>query len=170
MWQPTRDPAPHSHPSHLPTIHVAFVAVQFVLQGYLHDTASPYAHRVHFTVYTIKDTSRNLGPWRDRGDQGGGAQVVEGLRFTLLCCLCAYVSPRADMLQSCWASTHYPVPLLTLMSSLCSLFLYDPQTNNTLFITGIDFDLESFKIQLQRLAMPHQTFSFSQVGMCVCLL
>lgn len=61
-------------------------------QGYLHDTASPYAHKVHFTIYTIQDTSRKLGPWRER---------------------------------------------------------------------GVQFDLDSFKQQLARLAMPHQAFSFS---------
>ncbi|KAF6255218.1 hypothetical protein COO60DRAFT_237950 [Scenedesmus sp. NREL 46B-D3] len=61
-------------------------------QGYLHDTASPYAHKVHFTVYTIQDTSRKLGPWRE---------------------------------------------------------------------PGVQFDLDSFKEQLSRLAMPRQAFSFS---------
>ncbi|KAI8467147.1 MAG: hypothetical protein J3K34DRAFT_431559 [Monoraphidium minutum] len=35
--------------------------------GYLHDSASPYAHKVHFTVYTIQDNSRKLGDWRARG-------------------------------------------------------------------------------------------------------
>ncbi len=33
---------------------------------------------------------------------------------------------------------------------------------------GIEFDLESFKLQLQRLAMPHQQFSFSQVSAHFC--
>eukprot|EP00879_Flechtneria_rotunda_P012231 GHRR01012773.1.p1 GENE.GHRR01012773.1~~GHRR01012773.1.p1 ORF type:complete len:1051 (+),score=372.66 GHRR01012773.1:153-3305(+) len=63
-------------------------------RGYLHDTASPFAHKVHFTIYTIQDTSRVLGPWRLR---------------------------------------------------------------------GVHFDLEAFKQQLSRLAMPHQAFSFNQV-------
>lgn len=45
---------------------LSLIRVSFA-QGYLHDTASPYAHRVHFTIYTIKDTSRQLGPWRQRG-------------------------------------------------------------------------------------------------------
>jgi hypothetical protein len=35
--------------------------------GYLHDTASPYAHNVHFQIYKIADTSRKLGPWRAHG-------------------------------------------------------------------------------------------------------
>lgn len=49
-------------------------------QGLLHDTASPYAHKVHFTIYTIKDTSRQLGPWRDRGVQG--QQGLFAMRLT----------------------------------------------------------------------------------------
>ncbi|KIY95904.1 hypothetical protein MNEG_12058 [Monoraphidium neglectum] len=35
--------------------------------GYLHDSASPYAHKVHFNVHTVFDNSRKLGDWRARG-------------------------------------------------------------------------------------------------------
>ena len=36
-------------------------------KGYLHDTASPYTHAVHFTMYMVADNSRKLGQWRQRG-------------------------------------------------------------------------------------------------------
>eukprot|EP00878_Enallax_costatus_P020352 GHUV01021506.1.p1 GENE.GHUV01021506.1~~GHUV01021506.1.p1 ORF type:complete len:850 (+),score=172.67 GHUV01021506.1:211-2760(+) len=65
-------------------------------RGYLHDTASPFAHKVHFSVYNIQDTSRQLGPWREK---------------------------------------------------------------------GVHFDIEAFKQQITRLAMPHQAFSFSSMSL-----
>jgi hypothetical protein len=46
-------------------------------QGYLHDTASPFAHQVVFTIYTIQDTSRSLGgSWRTKGGSRGSTRTL----------------------------------------------------------------------------------------------
>jgi hypothetical protein len=84
---------------------------QPLLQGYLHDTASPYAHRVHFTIYTIQDTSRKLGAWRDRGAFLCGVCVCGGGLSPGLCMACVCVCLAANVLQSLRWSNMTPDPV-----------------------------------------------------------
>lgn len=134
----------------------AVPSAALLLQGFLHDTASPYAHKVHFTIYTIKDTSRQLGPWRERGACHGSDAPGQ---FASKLAPQGTIAYSHAVLSACRISARTkavpPIPS-TRVQHGCHLL-------GLCRCAGINFDLESFKQQLTRLAMPHQQFTFGQV-------